>query len=194
MDGRDITLILGTILIGKMRKKKIYPCDISCTITPTYIHEEASNFHGASRFQYPGAGWFRNLRQCTPVFLHRNGPVDRNQWGYHRLLSLVKHSRATENRFQHLVLSTQVRGYRLHIRYPCSPLPTYHFPPFAPLFPSVGTVRESAPSPERREKGNRLTTNNNHRRRRRRRLQLLFKASFSRIAGSRIGGARFKFK
>lgn len=54
MDGRDITLILGTILIGKMRKKKIYPCDISCTITPTYIHEETSNFHGASRFQYPG--------------------------------------------------------------------------------------------------------------------------------------------
>lgn len=36
MDGRDVTLILGTILIGKMRKKKIYPCDISCTITPLY--------------------------------------------------------------------------------------------------------------------------------------------------------------
>lgn len=91
-------------------------------------------FTGQADSNIRGAGWFRNLRQCTPVFLHRNGPVDRNQWGYHRLLSLVKHSRATENRFQHLVLSTQVRGYRLHIRYPCSPLPTYHFPPFRAAF------------------------------------------------------------
>ena len=194
MDGRDITLILGTILIGKMRKKK-YILAIFLARLPRHTFTRRHQiFTGQADSNIRGAGWFRNLRQCTPVFLHRNGPVDRNQWGYHRLLSLVKHSRATENRFQHLVLSTQVRGYRLHIRYPCSPLPTYHFPPFAPLFPSVATVRENAPSPERREKGNRLTTNNNHRRRRRRRLQLLFKASFSRIAGSRIGGARFKFK
>lgn len=51
MDGSNINL--GNNFNRKDAEKKNI-CDISCTITPTYIHEEASNFHGASRFQYPG--------------------------------------------------------------------------------------------------------------------------------------------
>ena len=56
MDGSNINL--GNNFNRKDAEKKKYILAIFLArlprFTPTYIHEEASNFHGASRFQYPG--------------------------------------------------------------------------------------------------------------------------------------------
>lgn len=109
----------------------IFLPQLAATYT-THIYETMKFSHGASRFQYPG----KLIPKLTAMYTDVSTPewtgVDRNQWGYHRLLSLVKHSRGPRKSFP-----TSGSIHRFEDIVYISVLPTYQLiisPSFSHLF------------------------------------------------------------